>query len=172
MRNNLQVIPELERERVESGQNASFDSLWRKLTTIGNQAFEAGDAEGAKDSYDLAHREARRLFTDAWVGATPAEAAAAILLVSASNAARNHDRHSNADAAFRELSSAARIFMRALESPVPTVTLKHACARYLGYLLADVAERCSESEDAALKYKNLTAEIHMAVSEYWKQASN
>lgn len=128
-----QIVDDSQRSVTKPG---GFDRAWREITHAANLLYAQDKFGAAARLYSDAYHEARMLFAEAWSGMDSlAPHAPPMMVISASNAARNDLKQGKSQLAADQLISALNIFNQALSSPRAAPALKRACALHLPRLV-------------------------------------
>ncbi|MEM7178014.1 MAG: hypothetical protein AAF503_09945 [Pseudomonadota bacterium] len=128
------------------------DATWKRLTSAGRAAFEAGDFGHAGDLYDRALQEAHQRFlcdrgTDTMADAPP------MLVAAYANAAECHMRRGNPWYAARLASEAVAALCTAMDDEAEHPAFRLACLQHLIPSLNEYAERAQTARIPRAKFQ-------------------
>ena len=138
----------------------------------GNQAFEREEFEKASVFYSSALHHARLAVAEAWNGRSGvAQMAAAIMVISTSNAARNALASDRPELIVQEFRAAIEIFLQALESTRAHEALQEACLQHLPKLISNIMTINSEMETSTPELIELAARGQTAAMQHWRSSA-
>ncbi|MEM8825457.1 MAG: hypothetical protein AAGD40_00825 [Pseudomonadota bacterium] len=144
----------------------SFERRWIEQTDRANRTHDNGGFEEAAEIYEMAIDEARSRFLDAGITGAYCSDVVPMVIVSAANAARNHDALNDGRTGSECLSAAARILVDALGDKTTHRNLRAASMQHLPRLLNELAQRSQRSGIAAEIAADATRTIHDAARSF------
>lgn len=157
-------------ERIELPKVRPFGDEWALLTEHANELFSARRHDDARQPYAQALSRAKTQFEQALVGGGLAADAVSMLIVSASNAARNHVMRNDQEAAFRLLTVAAQALLEGLDSTLAPFAVKREIARNLPRMMSELHARKLPRAEYTQRARHLQDRLELAVLEMQRQA--